>query len=389
MLKRSSYKIIALSFILLVFCVSACDKQDTANSDGPPQQQSVRSPEAERPNYNDITQSTANGQRIQYYSAPFPLKNLSLEELHTKVTEKNAAAMAELGRRYARGIGVTRSLAEAQKLYIQSAEAGDMTAQNELAGAYDYGLLGAVVHEKAVYWYRKAADQGFAPAQFNLAVAYEHGMGITTDFKESHKWYLKAAEQNLPAAQNALAKQFDAGRGVAKNSEKALELYEKAAENNFPEAQYNLAVSYSLGDAGQKNQEKALQLYQQAAKSGYGGAQNNLGVCYLFGEGIDIDYSKAYYWFDLAAKQGIPDAIFNLAQMYENGAYIQKSLVKAYAYYHVSIQILQAIPDETAALTESTFLDSITTLKAQMTPSEIAAGEAEIPKVIQEYGIVL
>ena len=51
------------------------------------------------------------------------------------------------------------------------------------------------------------------------------------------------------------------------------------------------------------------------------------------------------------------------------------------------MRIIQKKPDETSSITEADILDSITTLKAQMTAAEIAAGEAEIPKVMQEYGI--
>ena len=75
--------------------------------------------------------------------------------------------------------------------------------------------------------------------------------------------------------------------------------------------------------------------------------------------------------------------------MYQNGAHLEKSLTKGYALYSIARSIIQAAPEKTSSVTEPDILDSITTLKAQMTPSEIAAGEAEIPKVMQEYGIVL
>ena len=391
MLNRSSYKIITLSFILLVFCVSACDKPDTASSDGPPQQQSVSSPEAERPSYNDITQSTINGQGIQYYSAPFPLENLSLKELQTRVIEKNAAAMAELGRRYASGIGVTRNLAEAQKLYIEAAEADDMTAQNELAGAYDYGLFGETDQGKAVYWYQKAAEQNFPVAEVNLGKMYQEGGGVKQDYAVALSLYRSAAKKEFPPAQTLIGIFYEKGYGIEKNYQQAAYWYLLAAKQNYPIANYNLGSLYERGLGVDKNMLEAASYYEKAAIKNHELAQVNLGIMYLFGDISQPNYQKAYNLFKSSAQKGSLKfgGLFNIGQMYENGLFLGKNPVQAYAYYQVTLLLLRQKPTNSSTLNTHDVTDSITTLKAQMSASEIAAGEAEIPKVMQEYGIVL
>ncbi len=75
--------------------------------------------------------------------------------------------------------------------------------------------------------------------------------------------------------------------------------------------------------------------------------------------------------------------------MYQHGLHVKKSLIKAYTYYSVGIKIKNVFPDETSGVTAADILDSMTTLKAQMTPQEIKFGEAEIPKVMREYGFDL
>ncbi len=391
MRKTSSYQLIALSFTLFVLCLSGCDKT-VSNAAVPVQEKTVSStPEKEKPNYSDITQSTTNGQGIQYYTAPFPLENLSLKELQTRVSEKDAAAMAELGRRYANGIGVSRNLAEAKKLYIEAAEAGDMTAQNELAGAYDYGLFGETDQGKAFYWYQKAAEQNFPVAEVNLGKMYQEGCGVKQDYAVALSLYRSAAKKEFPPAQTLIGIFYEKGYGIEKNYQQAAYWYLLAAKQNYPIANYNLGSLYERGLGVDKNMLEAASYYEKAAIKNHELAQVNLGIMYLFGDISQPNYQKAYNLFKSSAQKGSLKfgGLFNIGQMYENGLFLGKNPVQAYAYYQVALLLLRQKPTNSSTLNTHDVTDSITTLKAQMTPSEIAVGEAEIPKVMQEYGIVL
>jgi len=83
----------------------------------------------------------------------------------------------------------------ALKFDRQAAEAGDVSAQCQLARAYRTGDGVTQSASEAAQWYRKAADQGYAEAQFNLGVCYAKGFGVDQNLACSADWLQAAAEQ--------------------------------------------------------------------------------------------------------------------------------------------------------------------------------------------------
>ena len=77
----------------------------------------------------------------------------------TACSPENAQTQFERGKRYEKGDGVPKDIAQ------------------------------------AVIWYRKAAEQGHAKAQFALGVRYGKGEGVPQDAAQAVTWYRKAAEQ--------------------------------------------------------------------------------------------------------------------------------------------------------------------------------------------------
>ena len=73
------------------------------------------------------------------------------------------------------------------------AEKGNAMAQVQVAGIYQYGLVGAANFTEALKWYRMAAAQGNADAFLGLGVMYELGQGVTKDKVESVKWLTLAS----------------------------------------------------------------------------------------------------------------------------------------------------------------------------------------------------
>jgi TPR repeat protein len=75
------------------------------------------------------------------------------------------------------------------------AENGNALAQVQVAGIYQYGLIGAANYGEALKWYRMAAAKGNADAYLGLGVMYELGQGVPKDKVESVKWLTLASER--------------------------------------------------------------------------------------------------------------------------------------------------------------------------------------------------
>jgi TPR repeat protein len=79
--------------------------------------------------------------------------------------------------------------------YKSKAENGDPEAQYNLGKCYAKGLGVAQDGAEAVKWFRKSAEQGNADGQYNLGICYANGQGIDKNYVEAAKWFRKAAEQ--------------------------------------------------------------------------------------------------------------------------------------------------------------------------------------------------
>jgi len=133
----------------------------------------------------------------------------------------DAKAMNNLGILHEKGLGVSKSLAEAAKWFKKSAEGENLYGMNNYAKFLKLGY-GTVQNEiVAAQWFRIAAEKGLPEAQFNLALLYDRGIGLKQNSKQAAAWYSRAAAQDQPQAQTRLGKMYAKGRGVDKNMEKA------------------------------------------------------------------------------------------------------------------------------------------------------------------------
>lgn len=83
-------------------------------------------------------------------------------------------------------------LKSALRIWMEAAETGDATAQNNVGEIYERGLGTEPNYEAALIWYQKAADQGFGPALFNLGTLYEQGKGVPADKLKALNLYRQA-----------------------------------------------------------------------------------------------------------------------------------------------------------------------------------------------------
>ena len=125
--------------------------------------------------------------------------------------------------------------------------AGFVIAETEDDGWMSY-LEGAAAYEAKKYalalskWL-EAAEQGYASAQNNLGVMYNDGRGVPQNYAEAVKWYRLAAEQGYALAQFGLGVMYHEGRGVPQNGVMAYVWESLAAAQGYEVAKHNRGIS--------------------------------------------------------------------------------------------------------------------------------------------------
>ncbi|MBL8537610.1 MAG: SEL1-like repeat protein [Hyphomonadaceae bacterium] len=150
----------------------------------------------------------------------------------------------------------------------QAAQAGDLTAQYELA----LQMISGGQTQEGVTMLRRAADRGFPMAQYRLAKLYERGEGVPVDLVVARQWTERAA----------------------------------AAGNR--RAMHDLGVYFARGEGAPLDEAAAFRWFRQAAELGVADSQYNLGVLYQQGRGVNASAPEALFWFLVAARQGDQDA---------------------------------------------------------------------------------
>jgi len=253
--------------------------------------------------------------------------------LITAAEAGDASAQFDLAVMYDEGEGLEQNDQEALVWYRKAAEQGHPAAQFNLALMYSSGQGVDKNEQEALVWYRKAAELGLAQAQFNLALMYENGQCVEQSNQEAVIWYRRAAEQQHAKSQFNLALLYDKGHGVEQNSQEALFWYSRAAEQQHTKAQFNLALMYRKGLGVKQSDQEAFVWYRKAAEQGDAPAQNNLGLMYDNGEGVEQSNKEALVWYRKAAEQGFAPAQFNLALMYVNAQGVEQNNQEAFVWY--------------------------------------------------------
>lgn len=84
-------------------------------------------------------------------------------------------------------------LKSALRIWLPTAESGDVEAQTNVGEIYERGLGVEPDYAAAVTWYQKAADKGYSRAIFNLGTMYEQGLGVAQDGLKALNLYRKAS----------------------------------------------------------------------------------------------------------------------------------------------------------------------------------------------------
>lgn len=245
----------------------------------------------------------------------------------------NAEAQAEVGNlpKYFPGNETVKSI-DVAGILRQSAEAGNIDAQIQLAKRYQSGDGIPQNAGKAFMWMQKATEHNQASntrvsdAYYELGLMYEKGEGVTADLAEARSNFLQAAAGFQPDACFRVGQMLEKGDGVPQDDYAAAKNYYYAMFNlGGREFRYDAAESllrlYAAGrglsktdqepedyeDRELANKEKLLKNVERLIKSPR--AMLYAGEIYHQGKVVPQDLVEAAVWFDRAAKKNADGAM--------------------------------------------------------------------------------
>ena len=215
---------------------------------------------------------------------------------------------------------------EAIRLLLESAQNGNIRAQNDLGVCYE--KTGDYL--KAAFWYSVASMVGEDISTINLANYYLVGRGIAQNVNYALKLYQEVATKGNYNAYYKLGMTYLEGKYVKQDYKKAYSFFLKGAKIEREKDEAGICINKlgymnHLAYGKVKNDKLAIKYYLEAAKIGNNCAQFNLGQCYLFGHGCDEDIEQALYWFNQSAKTGSTSAMIKLSELYAYGKVVEKN----------------------------------------------------------------
>jgi uncharacterized protein len=279
-----------------------------------------------------------------------------IDELKQKAQSGDVTAQMQLADAYETGKGVRADRFQAFDWYLKAAEAGNPEAQNIVGVNLRTGDGGLKDPVKALVWYRKSAAQGNAEAMFNLGTAYYNGDGIGIDDAEALAWFAVASDfgsqDGGTASQRSLlevkpqrkieglttaAIRLRRGTEIPRKPEAAVTWLKKAIELKSMDAQVMLAKMYLDGEGVPKDPQMAVSLCEDPANHGYSVGMTCMAYIAKNGYGLPTpDLKKALYWYGKGANCGDVSSLFTLGEMYEKGDGVRPDALTAYEYYSIA-----------------------------------------------------
>jgi TPR repeat protein len=258
-------------------------------------------------------------------SAGFQLLSLAAEQ-------GNPFAQAWMGDVLNQGLGVIVDRPAARTWYERAAAQRHIGALTVLTGMILEGEPSEDDRAKLFSFWLNLAEAGDVTAQVQIADFCLSGLGAARSLPDALKWFGAAAAQGSTDAQVQLATLLlQAEDATDKDAVEAVELFQRAAARGNVDAEYNLGVCYRRGIGVAADRDKARQLYREAAIKGHNSAQLALGD--LLSEIADNESLKeAVKWYEQASAAGVPRAHRGLARLYETGQGVEADIDKAIAF---------------------------------------------------------
>ncbi len=187
--------------------------------------------EAER-RIQRIIQETLAEVSAEVQAATKDLHQASPVELEKHAVSGDPVAQYLLGRAYADGKGVGKSIDDAIKWYRLAAEQGDTPSLDMLGALYFSGDGVAKDIRQARQFFQRSAELGSAIGAYSIGYMFFHGHGVEKDSKEAFRWFLQSANGGHGASQYQVALQYWNGEGVEKNLTEAYAWIKVAQENS-------------------------------------------------------------------------------------------------------------------------------------------------------------
>lgn len=269
-----------------------------------------------------------NSQKLQPEVLQLFLKaRVGLELLAKK---DDSDAKGKLGILYVRGIGVQKDLEQAAQLFEESAKAGFVKAQADLAGSY---LMGSGVTRNpttAGYWFEKAAKAGYGDAQIQLGLLKIKGIGCRQDIKTGLVWLKEATGQRHPGYAKQAKVLLDRLRESPPEIGADIDALQKKAEKDVLKAQWELAQRYEFGEGVKVDFSEVIKWLDAATRQGSEVAAHRLGGMLMMGHGIEKNAQRGAIYWRLAAKLGHGGAQVDFAVASRQGDGVTKNLQEAY-----------------------------------------------------------
>jgi len=241
-----------------------------------------------------------------------------------------APAQYRLGRCYLMGLGVPPSMPEGIRWLTRAAEAGDASAQTQLAALAmqgvtsrdQGGLFGsagaasaAPDFERAEHWSRLAAAAGSTEAKGLLASILTGGPPERRDLVAGAALYRECAEAGGARGRIGLA-MILLQDGTPASAKEAQDLLQAAAADGVPMALHLAGMMLESGLGGTIDLPAAAASYKAAAEMGHAPAQTRYGLALLYGRGTEKDRFTAETWLRRAALSGEAEAAATMGQIY-------------------------------------------------------------------------
>jgi TPR repeat protein len=165
---------------------------------------------------------------LDYESGRLAPARASFEAL---AREHVGAALYNLAVMHLRGEHPRPDRRAAERLLLQAAGRGFVTAMFTLGQAHETGALGRRDLAQAHRWYERAAEAGSVEAQLAMGTAHYLGRGRARDPEAAARWYREAAKGGDVGAMYLLASMYEAGLGVERDLRLARHWYELAARH--------------------------------------------------------------------------------------------------------------------------------------------------------------
>lgn len=212
------------------------------------------------------------------------------------------SAQFQLARRLAEGDGVVCDIEGALRWYGRAVTSG----KGQHSGP-EYSRLTLLLADAelpnspsvSASWHEREAIRGQTEAERRAGVILFNAR----EYQRALVLFLRAAGRGDSAAQFNVGLMYEQARGVPRDFGIAAQWYSRAAEGGWPAAQRQLGRLYSMGRGVRRDWHQALRLFWMAAARGSWSAKVDLAYASFRGTGMARNPSEAYRLLDEAAAE--------------------------------------------------------------------------------------